>query len=42
MVDAVRLLHANAHHMTVAREPLAKTAARIAASGSQITSIRRL
>lgn len=42
MRDAVRVLHANAHHMTVASEPLAKAAARIAAAGSPITSIRRL
>lgn len=42
MQDAVSLLHANAHHMTVAREPLSKAAARIAAGGSAITSIRRL
>ncbi len=42
MRDAVRLLHANAHHMTVASEPLAKAAHRIAASGSAIAAIRRL
>jgi len=41
MENAVGLLHANAHHMTVAREPLTKAAARIAENGSQITSIRR-
>ena len=42
MQDAARLLHANAHHMTVASEPLAKAAARIAASGKPIISIRRI
>ncbi len=42
MRDAVRLLHANAHHMTVASEPLAAAAERIAASGSPVTSIKRL
>lgn len=41
MQNAVSLLHANAHHMTVAREPLAKAAARILANGSPVTSIRR-
>ena len=36
------LLHANAHHMMTAREPLAEAVARTAASGSAVTSIRRL
>ncbi len=42
MVDAGTLLHANAHHMAVAREPLGEAAARIAAKGSPVTSVRRL
>ena len=42
MQNAVRLLHANAHHMTVASEPLAKAVARIEARGFPITSVRRL
>ena len=37
------LLHANAHHMAVAYEPLAEAAARIEASGGgQITARKRL
>lgn len=42
MQDAARLLHATAHHMTVASEPLAKAVTRIAAAGSPVTSIRRI
>ncbi|VTZ50991.1 NLP/P60 protein [Methylocella tundrae] len=43
MRDAQTLLHANAHHMQVASEPLAEARARIAAgTGAAITSIRRL
>jgi cell wall-associated NlpC family hydrolase len=34
MLDAERLLHANAHHMAVAIEPLAEAVARIEAAGS--------
>ena len=34
MLDAGRLIHANAHHMAVAIEPLAVAVARIAAAGS--------
>ena len=37
-----RLLHANAHHMAVAEEPLSAFAARIAARGLAISSVRRL
>ena len=33
MLDGERLLHANAHHMAVAIEPVAETAARIARTG---------
>jgi cell wall-associated NlpC family hydrolase len=42
MQDSQRLLHANAHHMMVASEILASARARIAARGSEITSIKRL
>jgi cell wall-associated NlpC family hydrolase len=43
MRDATELLHANAHHMLVASEPLVKARDRILRNGSQrITSIRRL
>ena len=36
------LLHANAHHMAVAIEPVAQAVARIRDAGSEITSIRRI
>ncbi|MCG5235392.1 C40 family peptidase [Xanthobacter oligotrophicus] len=36
------LLHANAFHMAVAREPLAEALARISAAGLELRSIRRL
>ena len=36
------LIHANAHHMAVAIEPVAEALARIGATGSQVTSVRRL
>ena len=42
MTDARMLLHANAHHMAVAQEPLAQAMARIGASGSEIIGVRRL
>jgi cell wall-associated NlpC family hydrolase len=43
MQDAVTLLHANAHHMTVATEPLRKAVDRIVAKGGgAITSVKRL
>ncbi|MEM6487941.1 MAG: C40 family peptidase [Pseudomonadota bacterium] len=43
MLDATRLLHANAFHMAVAAEPLVEAAARIAAvEGSAILGLRRL
>jgi cell wall-associated NlpC family hydrolase len=42
MLDAVRLLHANAHHMAVAAEPLRVAADRIAGTGSAITAVKRL
>lgn len=42
MRDPATLLHANAHAMTVALEPLAEGVARIAAAGDQVTSVKRL
>ncbi|MBK0400358.1 C40 family peptidase [Limibaculum sp. M0105] len=43
MLDAVRLLHANAHHMAAAIEPLAEAVARIeAAGGGPVTRHARL
>ena len=42
MADSEMLVHANTHHMMVAREPLAEATARIAAAGHEVTSIRRL
>lgn len=43
MQDADMLLHANAHHMAVAAEPLRQAASRILAKGAgPITSVRRL
>ena len=41
MIDGVMLLHANAHHMAVAVEPLEVAVRRIARSGSEIVAIRR-
>ncbi len=41
MLDQARLLHANAHHMAVAIEPVAEAIARIEASEGQVTSVRR-
>lgn len=40
--DATTLLHANAFHMAVTSEPAAEAIERIRASGSEITSVRRL
>lgn len=40
--DEATLLHANAYHMAVAIEPTIAALERIAASGSQVTSVRRL
>jgi cell wall-associated NlpC family hydrolase len=42
MLDAHILLHANAHHMMVAREPLAQAVSRIEKAAGTITAIRRL
>jgi cell wall-associated NlpC family hydrolase len=40
--DHATLLHANAFHMAVAVEPIADAVGRIAAAGSDVTSVRRL
>jgi cell wall-associated NlpC family hydrolase len=42
MQSADMLLHANGHHMKVVSEPLQVAAERIAARGSEITSVKRL
>ncbi|KQT44497.1 peptidase P60 [Aureimonas sp. Leaf454] len=42
MRDGATLLHANAHHMMTAVEPLADAVARAEAKGSAVTSVRRL
>ena len=40
--DAGTIVHANAHHMTTAIEPVSEAISRIKASGSDVTSIKRL
>jgi len=40
--DGDSLIHANAHHMMVAAEPVAAAIARIKAAGSDVTSVKRL
>ena len=40
--DPETLIHANAHHMMVAIEPVADAVARIKAAGSEITSVKRI
>lgn len=42
MLDGARLLHANAHHMATAIEPVREAVARIAQTTGPITSVRRL
>jgi cell wall-associated NlpC family hydrolase len=42
MVDSVLMVHANAHHMLVAVEPLPEAAQRIAKAGGQILAVKRL
>ena len=42
MLDETRVLHANAHHMLTAAEPLAETVARLEAKGVPVSSVRRL
>ncbi|MHA1164138.1 MAG: C40 family peptidase [Alphaproteobacteria bacterium] len=41
MLDETRLLHANAHHMATAIEPVAEAIARIESSEGPVTSVRR-
>jgi cell wall-associated NlpC family hydrolase len=41
MTDGVMLLHANAHHMAVAVEPLVVAARRISRAGSEVVAVRR-
>jgi cell wall-associated NlpC family hydrolase len=40
--DGDTLIHANAHHMAVTVEPVAKAVARIKTAGNEVTSVRRL
>jgi cell wall-associated NlpC family hydrolase len=40
--DATTIIHGNAFHMAVAIEPVAEAVARISATGSEITSVRRI
>ncbi|HEY6994899.1 MAG TPA: NlpC/P60 family protein [Xanthobacteraceae bacterium] len=40
--DAATLVHANAFHMAVTFEPIAEAIVRIRATGSEVTSVRRL
>jgi hypothetical protein len=40
--DVTTFLHANAFHMAVALEPVREAIARIAATGSEVTSVRRI
>jgi cell wall-associated NlpC family hydrolase len=40
--DGENLLHANAHHMAVAIEPVAEAVARIKTAGSEVTSVKRI
>jgi cell wall-associated NlpC family hydrolase len=40
--DATHLLHANAHHMAVASDPITEAVARILEAGLEIASIRRI
>lgn len=42
MADEQTLLHANAHHMQTVAEPLREAVTRTAATGNQVTSIKRL
>ena len=42
MMDGRRLLHANAHHMLTAIEPLQTTMERLEKKGLQVTSVRRV
>ena len=41
MCDGVMMVHANAHHMAVAVEPLAEAVHRISKTGSEISAVKR-
>lgn len=41
VTDGLHLLHANAHHMAVAKEPVMAAVARIAAGGSPLVAVKR-
>jgi cell wall-associated NlpC family hydrolase len=41
MTDGVMMIHANAHHMAVAIEPLVVAARRISRTGSEVVAVRR-
>ena len=40
--DRKTLIHANAHHMAVSIEPIDQAVARIKASGSEVSAVRRV
>jgi cell wall-associated NlpC family hydrolase len=40
--DAQSIVHANAHHMMVAREPVKPALERIAGAGSNLRAVKRL
>lgn len=42
MRDSETLLHANAHYMAVASEPLTEAVSRLRAKGTEVTSVRRI
>ena len=42
MVDGLMFLHANAHHMAVAVEPLPEAAKRIAKTGARVSGVKRI
>jgi hypothetical protein len=42
MSDELMLVHANAHHMSVAIEPLPDAVARLKAAGSEIAAVKRM
>jgi len=42
MRDKDSIVHANAHHMATAIEPLAEAIARIQAAGNDVLSVKRL
>jgi cell wall-associated NlpC family hydrolase len=40
--DATTMIHANAHHMMVVKEPVSDAVTRIKRSGSDVTGVKRL